>query len=161
MNSRSVRANGSHPSTVDTMQKTSTLVYVWECSNEQETDAAKSTEPMCAVRKRKLKMRLKNFKRMWNYDDVTVTITTLIRPPLTHTNTYKQNKCLTMTLYENINSNFPMFSTQKNSANFLLHSYKNKYDTEKHGANFLLPSYKNKYDTENSLKWLKKIKKKV
>ncbi len=61
-----------------------------------------------------------------------------------------------MTLYENINSNFhPLFSTQKNSANFLLHSYKNKYDTKKHGANFLLPSYKNKYDTENSLKWLK------
>ncbi len=61
-----------------------------------------------------------------------------------------------MTLYENINSNFPssVLNREKHSANFLLPSYKNKYDTEKHSANFLLPSYKNKYDSENSLKWL-------
>jgi len=56
--------------------------------------------------------------RQKNYDDVTVTITTLIHPPLTHTT----NDATTS--IKNINSNFPpLFSI----LNYLLPSFKNKY----------------------------------
>lgn len=69
LNSKSVRANGLHPSAVDTMQKTSTRlclhIYASECSNKQERHEAEDTQPtrsVCAVCKRKLETRQRNFK---------------------------------------------------------------------------------------------------